>query len=489
MYKRWTGDIKSNKNIYIYGAGSYGLQLFRLLGLLGAGKRIVSFLVTSTQNNKDEIYGVPVTEIESVNSNINESIVIVAIKDSEEICKKLQEIYLSEIYYIDHDFYVTIPDLIYETCCKVPLVKNKVFFSCFMGSGYTCNCKYIAEKILESNKNIDMVWELECYGTHSLPEKIRAVVKGTPEYYSEWYSSKIIVSNSGISSSMKSREGQFIIDTWHGIGPTKKIGIDVNCDKERRETIEQFRERYKLVNLMTAASDLCIRNYREAFLYSGEIIKSGYPRNDIFFSEDYEKRRTIIRARVGIQSEELMVLYAPTFRYEQRNVLKLRSLKQQYDFSWSAVKESLGKRFHKEPRLVYRFHHVTNRALNIHGKYSDGFDATDYPDMQELLLAADVLITDYSSSMWDFSLTRKPVFLFYNDADEVDKEVGFYRHPDEYPYPKGHTIKELCEAIEGFDDKIYQKALDVWFDEYGTYDDGHASERVVNRIMEVINQI
>ncbi len=164
-------------------------------------------------------------------------------------------------------------------------------------------------------------------------------------------------------------------------------------------------------------------------------------------------------------------------------------MRQQYEFNWNEVKGALSKRFNSAPRLVYRFHHITDRGLNLHGIYEDGIDATDYPDMQELLLAADVLITDYSSSMWDFSLTRKPVFLYYNDADEVEKEVGFYRHPDEYPYPKGHTMEELCASIENFDDNEYQNDLDSWFDEYGTYDDGHASERVVKRIMDVITRV
>ena len=120
--------------------------------------------------------------------------------------------------------------------------------------------------------------------------------------------------------------------------------------------------------------------------------------------------------------------------------------------------------------------------------FEEGIDVTGYTDTQELLLAADILITDYSSAMWDFSLQRKPVFLLYDDADEVEREVGFYRHPDTYPYPKGHTIGELCEAIENFDDESYQIALDDWFKEYGTYDDGHASEQVANHILEVIEK-
>lgn len=487
MVKRWNGICDADKKIYIYGAGNYGKCLYSYLRITNISNSITAFLVSSYKGNTLQLYGIPVLLFEDVKKGFTDrDIIIIAIKDYNVLNNNVLCELNIPVYYLDQEFYQKIPGFICDYCKKKPLVNNKLFFSCFMGRGYTCNCKYIVQHVIESGVDVDIVWELGPGMENNLPASVRTVEIGSPEYYLEWYSSKIIVCNNGVANSMRKREGQYIIDTWHGIGPTKKIGIEVNCDKDNTEAKVFFEKIYSQVDLMTAASDLCVRNYREAFLYKGEIIKSGYPRNDIFFRKDKEQLRNKIRENIGIISSELMVLYAPTYRYEQRNGGELSDMRQQYEFNWSEVKGALFNRFNALPHLVYRFHHVTDRGLNLHGLYEDGIDATDYPDMQELLLAADVLITDYSSSMWDFSLTRKPVFLFYNDAEEVEKEVGFYRYPDEYPYPKGHTTQELCTAIREFDNDDYQKALNQWFAEYGTYDDGHASERVVERIMNVI---
>ena len=118
--------------------------------------------------------------------------------------------------------------------------------------------------------------------------------------------------------------------------------------------------------------------------------------------------------------------------------------------------------------------------------YPGSIDATMYPDMQELLVAADVLVTDWSSSIWDYSLTGKPVFLYFHDEQDALKESGFYVQPDDLPYPKGHSNDELCEEIRNFDLDEYAKHVKGFVDQYGSYDDGHASERIADRIMEII---
>ena len=330
MITNFESIIKARKKIYIYGAGNYGKQVYRYLFVSGCKDRISSFVVTTSDQGNESIYGVPVVSYDSQKDSIRESIILLAMSEKtagtvyETLRKDLQD----EIYPVSRGDYLKLNELIVEKCREMPIEHNKVFFSCFMGRVYTCNCKYIAEELIRLNCNIDMVWELSDLKDDNTPQEIRTVEIGSPEHLIEWYTSKVIVCNSGLNGTMRKREGQFIIDTWHGIGPTKKMGVEANCDKDKPEVKEYFERVYEPVDLMTAASDLCDKNYRKAFLYRGEVMKCGYPRNDIFFKKDKEELKERIRNSIGIQSKELMVLYAPTYRYEQRKGGELSEMRQ-----------------------------------------------------------------------------------------------------------------------------------------------------------------
>ena len=149
---------------------------------------------------------------------------------------------------------------------------------------------------------------------------------------------------------------------------------------------------------------------------------------------------------------------------------------------------ALRNRFKNEFVLLYRFHHQLYNSKERIEFYENGIDVTLYPDIQELLVAADVVITDYSSLMWDFSLQRKPVFLYQSDAKEYENNRGFYAPVSEWPYPQAHTQDELIELIVHFDNEAYLRELNLFLEKYGSCDDGHASERVVKRIMEVVER-
>jgi len=110
-------------------------------------------------------------------------------------------------------------------------------------------------------------------------------------------------------------------------------------------------------------------------------------------------------------------------------------------------------------------------------------DASNYPDMQELLYAADVLITDYSSSMWDFSLTRRPCFLYATDLNYYDLDRGFYSDIHTWPYPLAESNSALIKNIKQFNNDQYQKNIQKHWDALGSYESGHACETVANYIL------
>mgnify|MGYP004563174129 CR=1 FL=1 len=184
---------------------------------------------------------------------------------------------------------------------------------------------------------------------------------------------------------------------------------------------------------------------------------------------------------LGIPTDKKIVLYAPTFRETIEESFS------KYTLDWKKVLPALEKRFGDPFVLLYRFHQKLRDYKQFEDFYSFAVNVTMYPDVMELVVAADVLVTDYSSIMWDFSLQKRPVFLYHNDEREYTDERDFYWPVSRWPYIKAHSSEEMCEKILGFDEQQYLLDLEKFFEEDPSYDDGHAAEKVTARILDVIN--
>jgi CDP-glycerol glycerophosphotransferase len=174
-----------------------------------------------------------------------------------------------------------------------------------------------------------------------------------------------------------------------------------------------------------------------------------------------------------------VLLYAPTYRGS------IDSAVHSVGIDIPIILDVLEKRFNKIFVCLYRHHSFVLHESNIVVK-QNVIDVSFWPDMQELLCASDVLITDYSSSMWDFSLTGKPCFLYTPDLDEYESERGFYTPFDELPFPCGKNSDELSEAIVSFDDKTYKNAVKKHHADLGSYEEGYACEKIYELIENII---
>lgn len=475
-----TADKWKEEKIIIYGAGDYGKELCKYLELIGLSNNIVCFAVTKKAGNADEYRRKKINEVYRVQKELRECIVLVAMKIeyAEKVFPLLQEYHAMKIYYVDSAFIQNIPEKRFLAMCNVPLVHNKVFLSSYHGSGYRCNCKYIAEEILRKKYPAQLVWVIQDEKVRKeLPNSMKAVMKDSPEYYQELYTSKVcIVNNDNRFITDYKREGQYYINVWHGYGPFKKVAASCPYNYEPKEIIKNNYAKY---DLFVTASTFYSEIYRSSFLYEGEILECGAPRNDIFYKGN-ECRNRILK-EFGISSDKKIVLYAPTFRSD------VEASFDKYDIDMAGILDALKIRFNCKFVLMYRFHHMLYALKDDWVFYEDGIDVTFYPDVQELLVAADVLITDYSSIMWDFSLQGKPVFLYLKDEEAYVRESGLYSLPREWPYPKAGNQKALEQIITGFDERYYRQELNAFFQKYGSCDDGHASEHVVKRIMDVIS--
>lgn len=467
-------DKFKKRKIIIYGAGAYGTLLFSYLKINGLQNNVVCFAVSKKQGNPEYIFDKPVVPFEKLRTDDDKPVMIVAVNKNyiDEISEKLMGEY--DFFWFSPDTADEVKKEIFRIYQEVPIQKNKVFFYCYGGMGYRCNCKYIAKKLWEGNYPVEMVWALSGReDKQGIPDHIKTVIIGSTEYYKELYTSLIVIENDGKAPFVYKRQGQFCINTWHGYGPFKKVGGAL--PENDRKLIEEY---YSYYDLFLTASSFYTQIYRDSFCYHGTILECGAPRNDVFFTDNQIKER--IYQLYNIPSEKGILLLAPTFRYDKSAAFE------KYNMDICQVLHALEKRFQKEYVLMYRFHHQLYESEKRINYFTDGIDVTLYPDIQELLVAADIVITDYSSLMWDFSLQRRPVFLYQKDLNEYDQHRGFYAPISQWPYPQAHTQEELLNRIEEFDEESYIQRLNSFLTKYGSCDDGHGAERVANLIMDKI---
>lgn len=339
-----------------------------------------------------------------------------------------------------------------------PVRRNRILFASYEGRAYTCNPKYLFEAMCEREGDAyEYVWVLN--DPLRLPEryrpKVRTVKFLSPRHIFFLMTSGTIVSNLGIEPMIPKRKRQTFINTWHGGGAYKKVAWDMNIfsasEKRYVKTMRNLRSRSTDIVLSSceAFTEVSSRDFgipRERF------IPTGLPRNDRFFCEDKRAReqlRSSICDAYGLDASDLLVLYAPTYRgsYHAQQSVDTQACSRE-------VVRAFSERFGRKVSILFRGHvSMDCRQLSWNESEVAVADLTRHPDMQELLDIADVLITDYSSSIWDFSFTGKPGFLFMPDLKQYGHDRGFYTPIGKWPYPYAETIPALCRLITDYDEK------------------------------------
>ena len=217
--------------------------------------------------------------------------------------------------------------------------------------------------------------------------------------------------------------------------------------------------------------------FSKGFWYDGPILKTGLPRQDILVNLDDIKKREL-RNKIGIEDGYKVALYAPTFRKEMTEY----SI---YDLDWHSLKSVLEEKFGGKWIGAIRLH------PGLFAEYKNNRDCIDlskYSDSQEVLAISDLVITDYSSVIFDFALTGKPAFIYAPDLEEYRKDRDVYFDFDKVPFPYAKNQEQLRNNIFAFDEKRYQKELRLFlYDECGMYPIGNASENVCTLIDNFIN--
>ena len=359
-----------------------------------------------------------------------------------------------------------------------PVVNNRVVLCNCLSYKYSGNPKYVSEYLKEHySGKFDLVYIVNKNGDYDYlrQQGIRTVKANSLKQYFYEITSKVYLTNSGGISYVPFSKKQYVINTWHGGGSYKKDG-DFYYEQNifyRLETNLTARKTSVILSTNRQSTEIHMDTMRMPLNKFWEI---GMPRNDILIRGDEEKYKKT-RKNIGLGDEEKLVLYAPTYRHLNGPAAI------SYNIDAKRVCAALSKRFGGKWKFAMRLHPtVVNRDGVIP---NDAIDLTDYEDIQELLLAADVMINDFSSSMWDFMLTGKPCFTYAVDLQNYVATTQVYTPVEEWPFPQSTNNDELEESILNFDEDKYRGACAHHYNSLRGCETGRACELVCERIAKV----
>ena len=366
--------------------------------------------------------------------------------------------------------------IIWGICFFLPVRKNRIFVSSYYGRGYGDNLKYIADRLC--GKNVEVVWLVKNEKeAKTLPEWIKPCIADTAKAIYYITTAGVWLDNSRKAFFYK-KKNQLYIQTWHGGGAQKRCELDA-VDKLEPYYIKISKKDAANTDLMISESRFMTELYHRSFWYGGPVYECGYPRYDILLDHGKDLRRKVY-GYYGIDEEKELVLYAPTFRAHKSF--------DAYNIDFERLRKNLKKRFGREYVILVHLHPI---VANIEGGIAyDGvnvINSTFYPDTQELIAVASVLIGDYSSINYDFSLKKEPVLRYAADLAQYRNDRDLYYPFDEYPYPCALNNDELEELVLNFDSENYISGLNAFFDELGSVICPGASEKIAELILDYIH--
>lgn len=371
-----------------------------------------------------------------------------------------------------------------------PIIKNTVLFRSFYGQ-YNDNPKYISEELHKRAPDVNIYWAIRDGNKEDFPSYVKLVELDGDEYIRLISRAEAVVDNyTGARTSFvesnnivkriifrlasKKKRGQLNISTWHGT-PLKRISLD-----EPKYQKAKFARAYTSCDLLMSGCNITSNAMLTAIsLDKDKLFEVGTPRNDILFKDEGER----LKQRLGLPKDKRVALFAPTFR----DSVELSGLSQLKNLDIERLLAVLSQKFGGEWCFVFRSHNLVMKKIQAECvDICNGIiNGNEFPDMAEYLSCTDLLITDYSGSMFDFLLTKRPCVLYAPDLDNYkNSERGFYFDITETPFPIAVTADELYENVKAFDIEKYQDGVDRFLVKIENAENGRASEKAVDKILD-----
>jgi CDP-glycerol glycerophosphotransferase len=356
--------------------------------------------------------------------------------------------------------------------------RDAVLFVSWKGKHCADNPLAIAGELGRLGDDRERIWAVTDYSV-AAPDGDRTVLAGTAEYFEALARCRYVISNDDMQRHYQKRDGQVYLQTWHGT-PLKRIGFDMPHTESNASYLGRLAADVAKWDLLLSPSPFSTPVLRQAFRFDGEILESGYPRNDVLRSGDAGRLAADVRRRLGLPEGKRIVLYAPTWRDDQYDPAG------RFRFDVRLDLERAHAELGDDYVFLLRGHHHAADDVPPGPRPDLAINVTRYPDISQLFLVSDVLVTDYSSAMFDFAVTGKPVLLFTYDLEQYrDQLRGLYFDlAAEAPGPLLATSGEVISAIADIDTVAagHRAAYDAFAGKFCPLDDGKASARVCERI-------
>lgn len=442
-------------------------EIMSVAGLGSYAKEEILVLITSTKYYKE-------MEKQLQDLGVTESYVLLMLEANQR--KQHTEIYK------DTDTKIRMKEYV-DACCKKPIQRNKIVFRSF--DTYSDHGKYITEQLLKRSNRLDIVWVLKDL-QEKVPEGVRVIwLQNWKKYTYEMETAHIWVINTLMPLNIIKREGQIYIHTKHWASITlKKFYLDASTIIDVPEDVERWKYNGWCMDYVLTGSRFDTESVRRGFEFKKEVIQIGSPRTDAMFRMN-ECRQKVI-ANCHLNKNNKILLYAPTYRYNKdiqgMHMAEARSI----GLNYSLVRNALEAKFGGKWDILLRLHPGVAKESAKFVEDGNVVDVSAYPDSEELASACDIMVSDYSSIMFEPAFVKKPVFLYAMDKTEyIDYEYDFLLDYKTLPFPIAGTNEELVQHIMDFDKVLYESQVTAFLDKYEVREDGHASERAAEFILDL----
>lgn len=357
----------------------------------------------------------------------------------------------------------------------LPINKRKIFFLSYYGNQYGCNPKYLSEFFVQNMPNWDIVWGFTNPTKHNV-DGIRKVKYLSFRYFYELCTSAVFVTNYLMPEFYIKRKDQLYLQTWHSSLRLKMIEKDAE-DTLPSGYIKMAKRDLKQVSALLSGCQYSTDIFRHCLWNNVTILPTGTPRISVLFKDD-DSLRCIIKERIGIHPDKKVILYAPTFRKD--NSLDY------YDINFESLSKSVQTKWSGEWNIVLRLHpHLRDYSNQLIEKDSDLIDVTSYDDIQELLYIADILISDYSSLIFDFCFTKRPCILYTPDIEQyTSNDRKLYFNIQKLPFPVCLNNEQLTNCINHFDLEAYRAGVNTFIETIGSFESENSCEKIADYIVK-----
>lgn len=354
----------------------------------------------------------------------------------------------------------------------LPVQKQKIVFSNFNGGGFGDNPRYIAQECIRRKIPHRLLWVCEkpdCV----FPPELTVIRPNTVRFVYHMSTAGIWVDNTRKLYYFRKKKSQTYIHTWHAGPGLKRIERDAGTGLSP-QYIAYAKKDSENIDLLLSNCRFWTDCFRSCFWYGGPILEKGLPKNDLYYG-DIPGMRRMIRNYYQLPEQVRLVLYVPTWRENRKLHV--------YHLDFERCLDAFEERFGDTWIMLVRLHPNVNAADFAIRYNSRVLNASPYDNSQELLAAGDAVITDYSSCGFDYIQLDRLSFFYAEDYETMKKEKGYYLELEDLPVPKAFSNEEMIQNILNYSAEIWKKKRERFMEMMEYYDDGHASEAVVDYIL------